>query len=40
MNGICGIFDMKSNYFSPVIPKIRFEKLDEMALNAKTCFYE
>ena len=37
VNGICGIFDKKSNYFGPVMPeKIkRFENLDERVIKYK-----
>ena len=38
----CGIFDIKSNYFGPVMLKKlkRFETLDKTTINAKTCFYK
>ena len=41
INGICGSFDMKSNYFGPLILKKlkKMEKLDKRAINCKkTCF--
>ena len=38
INGICGIFDMKSNHFGPVLPrklKKIFEKLYKRAIKCK-----
>ena len=39
INGICGTFDMKSNYFGPVIPKSQesFEKLEKRVIKCKQC---
>ena len=40
INGICGIFDMKSNHVGKVIPKSQrsLQKLDRGRLNAKNVF--
>ena len=37
MNGICGTFDIKSNYFGRVIPKNEksLEKLDKMPIKCE-----
>ena len=44
INGICGTFDIKSNYFGPVVPikaLKSFEKLDKMAIKCeKGVFYK
>ena len=40
IKGICGSFDIKSNYFGPVIPKKRkkFEELDMEVIKCKHVF--
>ena len=40
INGICGIFDMKSNHVGKVIPKKpkKFQKLDKRAIKCINVF--